>query len=250
MSRALLPRLLALAALILALAAVPAAPAATVRAEDDTTEERVLPALDLDLDLDDDADDDPCAVAEDEGDEDDEDGPESDAETRAVREADDDAEPRDDAPADDDAPSDDDADDRDADDSDDDADDEEDCEGPLSLLTRSLRVRLADILRSGVDGGAFRVTGPATVREELLLGGGGAKSSRRGSRAKSAKVVGSASKTLRGAGRVHLVVRLSAAGRRAVRRTKGRPKLTLRTTIRSASGRTQTRTRKIVVRKA
>jgi hypothetical protein len=235
MPRAVLTRLLVLAVLIFALTAVPSAPAATAR--DDSTGE-IVPGVDLDLgdDSSDESSDDPCATDDSSNDT----AGDDDAGATASVAGDDDTAAEPDGSVGDDS-----SDDPENDVAEDNSND--DCEDVLSALTSSVRVRLADILRSGVAGGAFRVTGPASVREELLLGGSGASAARS---TNAAKVVGVAKKTLRSAGRVHLVVKLTPAGRRAVRRTHGRPKLTLRTTVSSTSGRVQTRTRKVVLRRA
>jgi hypothetical protein len=233
---------MALAVLILALAAAPSAPAATVR--DDASAGDDTPALNVDLGPDDGEDpadnsDDAC-VADDQTDDGSTDttDEEADAAIRSRAASDDTT----DDSGDDTTPADDTSGDET---SDEDAVDP--CEDTLDTLATTLRLRLVDILRSGIDGGTFRVTGPATVREELVLGSSGATAAAR--RAKTGKVVGVATKKVRSAGRVHLVVRLSAAGRRALRRSNGRRQLTLRTTVRPTRGSVQTRTRTVVLRR-
>lgn len=91
-------------------------------------------------------------------------------------------------------------------------------------------------LAKGIDGGAIVVKARTTVTQRLLA------PARRGGKA---KVLGSANRTARRAGTIRLTVKLNAAGRVFVE--AGATKLTLKTMVDPAKGRTRTTTRTITI---
>lgn len=185
---------------------------------DDTPLEELLPVGDdpSAVEVEVEEEDDPCAVTE-----------EEDAELRSEDEqADDPAAEVQDDPADEDEGE---------DDEDVTCDEEDEAEDVLKPGTTPL-VSYRTLLRSGtLDGGAVRMSGPGVVTETLTLGTGKA-SAARAKAPKADRTLGSARKTVRRAGTVRLTVRLTKAGKAALRKAGAKARLTL-TVTRTPRGR-------------
>ena len=93
-----------------------------------------------------------------------------------------------------------------------------------------------------LDGGNIRITGPGEIEQVLRLRGGPTKA--KGSR----MVLGRARRKVTKAGKVHMTVVLTKAGKARLRRAKGTVTATLTTKVRVRGSRAQTTSRKVVLK--
>jgi hypothetical protein len=131
-------------------------------------------------------------------------------------------------------------------------DEEIDCPEDAAVATRAPASGgsvQAALTAGAVSAGTVAMPGPGTVDEVAELVLRNAKATRRGA-PKTRTRVGHTVERLTKAGTVQLVVELSPAGKRAIRRVKGRVKLSVRATLKPDGGAKRVVTRAVVLKRS